>query len=42
MKITGPKTYEMMSRYLKIADESKREEMDKIWGGPLRIVKQEK
>jgi len=29
----------MMQKYLKIADEHKREEMDKVWGGPLRRVK---
>jgi len=27
-----------MRRYLKIADEHKREEMDKAWGSSLRIV----
>jgi hypothetical protein len=29
----------MMQKYLKIADEHKREEMDKVWGTALRIVK---
>ena len=36
MAITGHTTYRMMQRYLKIADEHKREEMDKTWGSPLR------
>ena len=39
MAITGHKTYRMMQKYLKIADEHKREEMDKVWGPPLRRVK---
>ncbi|MHA1988680.1 MAG: tyrosine-type recombinase/integrase [Promethearchaeota archaeon] len=39
MSITGHKTYRMMQKYLKIADEHKREEMDKVWGSPLRRVK---
>ena len=39
MAITGHKTYRMMQRYLKIADTHKREEMDKVWGSNLRIVK---
>ena len=39
MAITGHSTYRMMQRYLKIADEHKREEMDKVWGSSLRIVK---
>lgn len=38
MSITGHKTYRMMQKYLKIADPHKREEMDKVWGPPLRIV----
>jgi integrase len=37
MAITGHSTYRMMQRYLKIADEHKREEMDKVWGSPLRL-----
>ncbi len=39
MAITGHTTYRMMQRYLKIADEHKREEMDKTWGSPLRSIK---
>ncbi len=39
MAITGHTTYRMMQKYLKIADEHKREEMDKVWGNSLRIVK---
>ena len=39
MAITGHTTYRMMQRYLKIADEHKREEMNKVWGSNLRIVK---
>lgn len=39
MAITGHSTYKMMQRYLKIADEHKREEMDKVWGSSLRIAK---
>ncbi len=38
MAITGHTTYRMMQKYLKIADEHKREEMDKAWGSNLRIV----
>jgi len=38
MAITGHKTYRMMQKYLKIADETKRDEMDKVWGSSLRIV----
>jgi integrase len=38
MAITGHTTYRMMQKYLKIADEHKREEMDKIWGSSLRLV----
>jgi len=38
MAITGHTTYRMMQRYLKIADEHKREEMDKVWGSSLRIA----
>lgn len=39
MAITGHTTYRMMQKYLKIADEQKREEMDKVWGSSLRLVK---
>ena len=39
MAITGHKTYRMMQKYLKIADETKRDEMDKVWGSSLRVVK---
>lgn len=39
MAITGHKTYRMMQRYLRIADDHKREEMDKVWGSTLRSVK---
>lgn len=39
MAITGHTTYRMMQKYLKIADEHKREEMDKAWGSSLRLVK---
>lgn len=39
MAITGHTTYRMMQKYLKIADEHKREEMDKVWGSSLRVVK---
>ncbi len=39
MAITGHSTYRMMQKYLKIADEHKREEMDKVWGSSLRLVK---
>jgi integrase len=39
MAITGHKTYRMMQKYLKIADEHKREEMDKVWGSSLRQIK---
>jgi site-specific recombinase XerD len=38
MAITGHKTYRMMQKYLKIADETKRDEMDKVWGSSLRVV----
>ncbi|MGA7721012.1 MAG: tyrosine-type recombinase/integrase [Ignavibacteriaceae bacterium] len=38
MAITGHTTYRMMQKYLKIADEHKREEMDKAWGKSLRVV----
>jgi len=38
MAITGHTTYKMMSKYLKITSKSKRDEMDQIWGSPLRIV----
>jgi len=38
MAITGHKTYRMMQKYLKIADEHKREEMDKVWGSSLRMI----
>ncbi len=39
MAITGHTTYRMMQRYLKIANEHKREEMEKTWGGPLTQMK---
>lgn len=42
MAITGHTTYRMMQKYLKIADEHKREEMDKTWGPALRVVSQSK
>lgn len=38
MAITGHTTYNMMRKYLKIANEHKRDEMDKAWGNSLRIV----
>lgn len=38
MAITGHSTYRMMQRYLKIADDHKQEEMEKVWGS-LRAVK---
>ena len=38
MAITGHTTYRMMQKYLKIADELKREEMDKVWGSPLKLM----
>ena len=38
MAITGHTTYRMMQKYLKIADKFKREEMDKVWGSPLRVL----
>jgi integrase len=38
MSITGHKTYRMMQRYLKIADQHKKDEMDKAWGSGLRLV----
>ena len=38
MAITGHKTYKMMQKYLKIADQHKRDEMDKAWGSSLRLV----
>lgn len=38
MAITGHTTYRMMQKYLKIADQHKRDEMEKVWGGSLRIV----
>ena len=38
MAITGHTTYRMMQRYLKIADEHKREEMDKTWGSSLYLI----
>ena len=40
MAITGHTTYKMMQKYLKIADSFKREEMDKAWGSPLKLVDQ--
>jgi integrase len=39
MDITGHTTYRMMQKDLKIADEHKRGETDKIWGSSLRIIK---
>ncbi len=39
MAITGHTIYRMMQKYLKIADEHIREEMDKVWGSSLRLVK---
>ncbi|MFZ1292306.1 MAG: tyrosine-type recombinase/integrase [Melioribacteraceae bacterium] len=39
MAITGHKSYKMMQKYLKIAGTQKRDEMDKVWGSPLRILK---
>ena len=39
MAITGHTTYKMMQKYLKIADEHKREEMDRVWGTSLRVLK---
>ena len=39
MAITGHTTYKMMQKYLKIADNFKREEMDKAWGSPLKLLK---
>lgn len=39
MAITGHSDYKMMKKYLKIADEHKREEMDKVWGPSLRLLK---
>jgi integrase len=39
MSITGHSTFKMMQRYLKIAGEHRREEMDKAWGSPLRKIK---
>lgn len=39
MAITGHTTYKMMQKYLKIADEHKRDEMDKVWGNTLRKIK---
>ena len=38
MAITGHKTYRMMQKYLKIADDTKREEMDKVWGSALKAI----
>ncbi len=38
MAITGATTYRMMQKYLKIANEHKREEMDKVWGSRLRLI----
>ena len=42
MAITGHTTYRMMQKYLKIADEHKREEMDKVWGNSLRVIEKTK
>jgi len=39
MAITGHTTYKMMQKYLKVADSTKRDEMDKTWGSPLRKLK---
>ncbi len=39
MAITGHTTYRMMQKYLKIADEQKRTEVDMAWGSPLRQIK---
>ncbi len=39
MAITGHSSYKMMQKYLKIADQHKREEMDKTWGNSLRRIK---
>jgi integrase len=38
MSITGHTDYKMMRKYLKIADEHKREEMDKVWGSGVRLL----
>ncbi len=38
MAITGHKTYKMMQKYINIADKTKRDEMDKVWGNSLRVV----
>ena len=39
MSITGHKTYRMMQKYLKVVEETKRTEMEKVWGHNLRKVK---
>ncbi|MBK8945334.1 MAG: tyrosine-type recombinase/integrase [Ignavibacteriae bacterium] len=39
MSITGHKSYRMMQKYLTIAEKHARDEMDKVWGSPLRILK---
>ena len=39
MAITGHTTYRMMQKYLKIDYNHLRDEMDKVWGSSLRIVK---
>ncbi len=39
MDITGHSTYRMMQKYLKVAYNHKRDEMDKAWGSPLKQVK---
>jgi len=39
MAITGHSDYKMMQKYLKIADEHKREEMDKVWGPSITLLK---
>lgn len=41
MAITGHTTYRMMQKYLKIDYKHLRDEMDKVWGSSLRIVKAE-
>ena len=39
MDITGHSTYRMMQKYLKVAYNHKRDEMDKAWGSSLKQVK---
>ncbi len=38
MRITGHSSYRMMQKYLKIDYSHLREEMDKVWGSPLKLV----